>query len=441
MIVNYTPSTSRHLEISSHDTVNRCPGSYRDTLRRSNQQRVYLAGCESGTAHVFLKSTSGRTLNNYGVTVLPVPPTPTPSPTPGPTPTATATPRPTATATPTPATCEKGREDTIFLYAGDWLAFDTPWGSGCVTFVLRTLANWAHVVLTLESGDGDPVLTLYRGEGVGGTVEATNDNTQEGSGDGSLLGRTISRGIYTVKAQAKSTPPTGGRVRLQVQTQRAVLLSGQSPDDVNHQGDRSAEYVPLNPGDLPFSWADTIVQDEAAKWNRAANGIVELCERGTCGGSSDGRVMPVRVLAGSKQSQDTATFDGWTDSTGRQIIDCGSTTACVLYNYDRNNHITRVEMRIENPAWQYDALGTATPVQWTNRRTLHNKVIDGKLVRYLPATVLHELGHSFGLDDLRWIGSPFTGYLMHEADKHTSVPLTDQAYLFQVYRHHMADGH
>ena len=82
VIVNYTPSTSRHLEISSHDTVNRCPGSYRDTLRRSNHQRVYLAGCESGTAHVFLKSTSGRTLNNYGVTVLPVPPTPTPRPQP-----------------------------------------------------------------------------------------------------------------------------------------------------------------------------------------------------------------------------------------------------------------------------------------------------------------------------------------------------------------------
>ena len=74
---------------------------------------------------------------------------------------------------------------------------------------------------------------------------------------------------------------------------------------------------------------------------------------------------------------------------------------------------------------------------WTNAAILHNEDVypqDPGDVRYkyLPAVVLHELGHALGLDDL----PGQVGYLMGKPDTRTSIPTVDIEYLKQIYTTH-----
>ena len=154
--------------------------------------------------------------------------------------------------------------------------------------------------------------------------------------------------------------------------------------------------------------------------------------------------MGVEVAVGDRRSTGEPTLGGWTDSTGKKIIDCGYTSACLPHKrYAHNEHLTTLELRIENPAWQHDDGGTTIEVEWVNDRDKHNNIEDGKLQRYLPSTVLHELGHALGLDDLRGKNPrpQFSGYLMYKAADHDDLTPGDKAYLKQVYRNHMAEIH
>ncbi len=406
------------LEIStSEQTTDRCPPSLGQQALRRHNEHVWLAACQEGTAYVKLKNSSGTVLKSYKLDVL--------------------------APTPAPPVCEKGRESMVVLSDRDRLGFDNRWVTGCVYFVLRALSFPAHIRVSLESTGVDPVLTVYKGEGVSGTATHANDDTLEGSGTGSFLGATIGRGTYTLKAEAKSSPPSDSRFRLDIVVETAVLGDMIDAGKTGHQGDYSVEYEVPPIGWLPWSWTNTLVGDEIAKWNRASN-LVSFCPVGSCSGAQDGNVMRTTVRVGDKRSHDAPTVDGWMDtSTGKRIIDCGRTIACLAQRrIAQNQHMTYVELRIENPAWQHDSGGADTQVEWVNDRNKHNDIKDGKLQRYLPSTVLHELGHALGLDDLRGPGqSRYKGYLMYKAYDHLDLTPGDSTYLKQVYRNHMSEIH
>ncbi len=73
-----------------------------------------------------------------------------------------------------------------------------------------------------------------------------------------------------------------------------------------------------------------------------------------------------------------------------------------------------VEMRIEEPAWKTDRTKNSGADNqryiWTNNSGQHgedhpDKDLDAEY-RYLPWAFMHELGHAFGLEDLKH----FRGY-------------------------------
>ena len=55
--------------------------------------------------------------------------------------------------------------------------------------------------------------------------------------------------------------------------------------------------------------------------------------------------------------------------------------------------------------------------------------------------MLHELGHTIGLDDLRIAGGRYAGMVMDKAEAHQVLTDRDIAYLLQVYRDHAARRH
>ena len=96
-------------------------------------------------------------------------------------------------------------------------------------------------------------------------------------------------------------------------------------------------------------------------------------------------------------------------------------------------------MYIENPAW---ALGSE--FVWTDNSRLDGTLDRaGRQRRYLYAVLMHEFGHTLGLDDLRTraLGLRYAQYLMYDALGHTSVHPLDLEYLQQVYREHVSDLH
>ena len=68
---------------------------------------------------------------------------------------------------------------------------------------------------------------------------------------------------------------------------------------------------------------------------------------------------------------------------------------------------------------------------------------DPVLYWYLLPTVLHELGHTIGLDDLNdpTYGGRYAGYLMYSPGTMTAIPPSDLNYVQQTYREHESDPH
>ena len=123
--------------------------------------------------------------------------------------------------------------------------------------------------------------------------------------------------------------------------------------------------------------------------------------------------------------------------------------ACVVFA-DSTHHMRNTEKIVfEEPAWRLvkenDVLKLIA-YEWTDVANRDSKIIDGKIQVFALSTVLHELGHILGLDDLyntknEAYDKRYSDSVMGYVGTQTSVPSADVNYLKQVYRHHGGRPH
>ena len=96
--------------------------------------------------------------------------------------------------------------------------------------------------------------------------------------------------------------------------------------------------------------------------------------------------------------------------------------------------IRDIDMVVMDPPYGPDATGKLSRLKWTFNKDDHRDRdrLDGRVWWYLPGTLMHELGHAIGLDDIASKG--FKDYLMGYGWKVYSIPATDIQYTEQVYR-------
>lgn len=366
------PRTDRILEIDRRrPTENKCGAERSDKYYQSNGGAVYLAGCKNGTAVLELRRASDSDdalLERYEFSIggsSPDPSTPTPTATPTqtgtPTPTATSTTGHTHTPTPTQVIVARG----------------TPTPTPTATPITATPTHTITPTPTCPSG----VSGAEGGCDAGGGVHVHNTN---------------------------------------------------SP----HQADNVSAFEIKAPDDVEDRYKAAIATAVAA-WNVAISSVtptldVSICEKGVgnCSTSSrtaakvniDDKFTDIEFISGDPAS----THD--IRATPRSVSgydDCGRATAC----FDPNGrpasekHIADSTIVIESPAYAYEEQTTAsggkrrikTRVFWMNAPsytenyrwgwqdcgrhdvTVHVSINYCKW-NYLPSVVMHELGHSLGLD-------------------------------------------
>ncbi len=241
---------------------------------------------------------------------------------------------------------------------------------------------------------------------------------------------------------------------------------------VGHQADHVVKYqfgttAPLTDPAIIGPYFPRAVVNESVKrgagaWNNFQRLVdspnPKLCQDGNCLGlNRDGKVTMINVVDGS--AMNTGGASG--------VPDCGFAVACVksresyATNYiDGQGHMRNNEIVIEHPAWAGTRLDRPGHNQqrifWTLEVRLHNEWVgpegeapDGTLHpkwRYLPATMIHEFGHTLGLADLYRFGprggqgKGHSGYIMGSMNRkktNDAVPSTDVEYLTDVYRNHL----
>ncbi len=179
---------------------------------------------------------------------------------------------------------------------------------------------------------------------------------------------------------------------------------------------------------------------------------VLFCKEGNCSSkNTDGKGTTINVESGGIESGSTRLWL-WSD-------DCGPDAACVkpknlidrppFYNPMQGQNMRNMLMVIEEPAWFYTPPNgmTGTPEQhtryiWTNTSPNRNgyRVIqpdangNTRVLVYLPGVLMHEFGHTAGLEDLYKYTGNYNGYLMEGDTYPTNIPDKDREYMRQVYR-------
>ena len=372
-------------------------------MLRTDGQTVKLLGCKVGDARVRLFSQSDdRRLRTYNFSVLAAP-TPTPTPTPE----------------PADTTCLLRDLEGISYpnrspYQDEITELTVDWTSNCRLFTFWV--GKSHVIIDLESNDGlDPTLKLHSGtESL--TELAFNDDDIESPHPRPLsarVGRTLQRGFYTVEARLKdgSVPTSTSRVTLTFTTQQALL-------NTSHQRDHTVAYETASIPDM----LRQALTDGIAEWNRLVSGLwpsLLVCE-------SDGRQGPCTRRNSDRQVM-------LVKESGPEK--CGKSVACVIYS--PSEHIGALTMHLEDPP----TVGTNEEVAWTRTQALHN-IVDPSCLNlrcfYLDGTMLHELGHAWGLEGVTGPAPNIMGIQWADAPGVTDF---DVKYIKQVYRDHGGESH
>ena len=288
-------------------------------------------------------------------------------------------------------------------------------------FLFRIDNQDLHVVVDLEVSGLDVRLWVFKGEMSDSAVTLldSNDDNQEGGAAGnSRIRKELGDGKYIVRAELRdrSQSTSGKNFRLTVKSVYQV-----DHDSGDHQEDRTAAYQ-MGTVDAGLSELTQVTQDEAAKWDgiKMEGRDIEMCELSSCVNNDDGTVTTVQTGDGAS---------------------CGLKSACAALGRtpaNGHNHVTNSTITIEYPPIGLINFGKGDQRQvfvWTETASLHHKEMTGPLAngryfKYLPAVMLHELGHTLGLDDLVGIDN---SYLMQKAGKKKRVPGLDVEYIRQVY--------
>ena len=247
-------------------------------------------------------------------------------------------------------------------------------------------------------------------------LRGSNDDNQEGGAVGnSRIRKELGDGKYIVRAELRnrSQSTSGKNFRLTVKSMYRVGHKGY------HQKDRTAAYQ-MGTVDAGLSELPRITHAEAAKWDgiKMDGRDIEMCEFSSCSNNDDGFVITVK--AGDSAS-------------------CGLVSACVGFPSAGHPHVEDSRLIIEYPPIGLLDFGQGAQRQvfvWTSVASDHHTELtgpnaNGRFYKYLPAVMLHELGHTLGLDDLPEV--QYDGYLMKLAFKKRSVPAKDVEYIRQVY--------
>ena len=498
VVANLTHGTREILEVrSSRPSVNPCPGVQETTVRRSNGQKVYVLGCAAGTSQIALRTPSGTTLATYTVTVSSASLAPAPSTVrfradgstrheftvrsnvpvkvvantsaanmvltsraEGSCPgarnvslgrtngqsvhlmacvagtgkvelrhgTTDAVLRTyTFTIEPPPCTIEDLSPLTL-AYLGD-IPHSSDWSNPCRYFKFNVVDRTVgHVIIDLEGAGLDTILTLYEGRDVSSKTRlAYNDDNPEAGTVDSRIGRGLSRGFYIVKGELKRPADATASKALTLTLNSEALI----PHGGEHQADHTVAYtigpmpVLASPPGLPHPGPiiSQAITDGIAEWNRAVSGSwpdIEFCPAPCGSRNDDTEVITIEVVGTNP---------------------CNS-VACAAFPASAPVHIGSIPIYIEQPPVA-PRRGVLTDYWWTDVEGDHGDPAPrSHRWWYLYPTVLHELGHALGLDDLT--DPAYSGYLMNNPNFPSiiaTVTPEDENYVDQVYRQHGGEPH
>lgn len=163
--------------------------------------------------------------------------------------------------------------------------------------------------------------------------------------------------------------------------------------------------------------------------------------------NTDGYVITMKVVSGRK------------DQISAEMLrlgfyaHCGPSVACVkttnpqeygddgdtirdIFGDDAPAHLENITLIIEEPAYEEsrDPMNPVTRVYWTNNNADdvvgNRNPVDGEIWRYLPSTVMHEFGHTAGLEHHDDYNNPTVGLMGFPGED--DVPKSDDIAAMQA---------
>ena len=331
----------------------------------------------------------------------------------------------------------------------------------------------AQVNMTLTSTEY-PFMNLLSGQSSGGSLIAADD--APGTGSVSRIARSLGTGWYTVEVTTYYANHTGDFALTLMSMPAAPVPVPTTPSTPHlgksHQPDHVVSYaldlsVPSAFTEFSAAAFRTATLTAATTWNSAIESTAGLsalfCQAGIvysnyiCNNENlDGYVVTIRVRPGIYTSY----------ANPMTAIDCGDTSACAKGDY--YPHLTNMEVLIENPGYHWtEVLERPTPlslpqavyrnmrITWTNdvaytadtfeyRRERERQCLSDATrwcgTWYLPSVLMHELGHTMGLEHTNPDFSPVNNGLMDVAINYSMPNAYDMRRFKELYEGHVVHG-